>query len=345
MSSVNERRKVKAFEKALKRKLGDSIPTFFKFKVHSSFQDTYNSIVLPTGSNVTLPTRQELENEYNSEVTKEEERSFQSVEGDLQVGTANLYVNTSTSRVGVGKTNPSYTLDVNGDLQVGTANLHVNTSTSRVGVGKIDPSYTLDVNGDLQVGTANLHVNTSTSRVGVGKIDPSYTLDVNGDLQVGTANLYVNTSTSRVGVGKIDPSYTLDVNGSVYASGDLHVGTANLYVNTSTSRVGVGKVNPSYTLDVNGSVYASGDVIMFSDQRKKTNIKPITNALDKVLQLRGVTFDKIDDDTRRHAGIIAQEVEKVLPEVVYTDDDEMKSVAYGNLIALLIEAIKELTKS
>ena len=128
----------------------------------------------------------------------------------------------------------------------------------------------------------------------------------------------------------------------VDTSGDFQVGTANLYVDISTSRVGIGKTDPAYTLDVVGDIYASGDLVAFSDERKKTNIEPISNALEKVLQLRGVTFDKIDGDDRRHAGVIAQEVEKVLPEVVYTDKDGMKSVAYGNVIGLLIEAIKEL---
>jgi hypothetical protein len=128
----------------------------------------------------------------------------------------------------------------------------------------------------------------------------------------------------------------------VDTSGDFQVGTANLYVDISTSRVGIGKTDPAYTLDVVGDIYASGDLVAVSDERKKTNIEPISNALDKVLQLTGVTFDKIDGDDRRHAGVIAQEVEKVLPEVVYTDKDGMKSVAYGNVIGLLIEAIKEL---
>jgi len=128
----------------------------------------------------------------------------------------------------------------------------------------------------------------------------------------------------------------------VDTAGDFQVGTANLYVDISTSRVGIGKTNPAYSLDVVGDIYASGDLVAVSDERKKTNIEPISNALDKVLQLTGITFDQIDGDDRRHAGVIAQEVEKVLPEVVYTDKDGMKSVAYGNIIGLLIEAIKEL---
>jgi hypothetical protein len=137
----------------------------------------------------------------------------------------------------------------------------------------------------------------------------------------------------------------MHVSGDMVVTSNLEVGNSNLFVNTTTSRVGIGKTNPDYTLDVVGNIKASGDLIAFSDERLKNNIETIPNALEKILQLRGVTFTKIDGDNRRHVGVIAQEVEKVLPEVVYTDEFGMKSVAYGNLIALLIEAIKELKTS
>jgi hypothetical protein len=128
-----------------------------------------------------------------------------------------------------------------------------------------------------------------------------------------------------------------------YTSTGEIVEETNMHFDTA-GKIGIGKTNPGYPLDVVGDIYASGDVIMFSDERKKTDIEVIPNALEKVLQLRGVTFNKLDDDNRRHAGVIAQEVEKVLPEVVYTSEDGTKSVAYGNLVGLLIEAIKELAK-
>jgi hypothetical protein len=79
-----------------------------------------------------------------------------------------------------------------------------------------------------------------------------------------------------------------------------------------------------------------------SDLRIKKNIRTLENSLEKVLALRGVEFDRID--TGQHQiGIIAQEVEKLVPEVV-KDTNGMKSVAYGNLVAILIEAIKEQNK-
>jgi hypothetical protein len=96
------------------------------------------------------------------------------------------------------------------------------------------------------------------------------------------------------------------------------------------------------------SIYASNDIQAFSDRRVKGDIKVVEDAINKINQINGVTFVRTDDKEDykgRHAGVIAQEVEKVLPEVVLTDAKTgMKSVAYGNLNALLIEAIKELSK-
>jgi len=123
-------------------------------------------------------------------------------------------------------------------------------------------------------------------------------------------------------------------------------GTGNsqetLTVNES-GNVGIKDSTPSYRLDVNGTIRATSDVIAFSDERVKENIKTIDNSLEKVNKLRGVEFNKIGEDTKS-IGVIAQEIEKILPEVVRTDDEGMKSVAYGNVVGILIEAIKELTK-
>ena len=107
--------------------------------------------------------------------------------------------------------------------------------------------------------------------------------------------------------------------------------------------VGIGDTTPSYKLDVNGTIRATGDVIAYSDIRVKENITTIENALDKVKKLRGVEYNKIDNP-ERSIGVIAQEIEEVIPEVVKEDSEGMKSVAYGNITAVLIEAIKEQQK-
>jgi hypothetical protein len=100
-------------------------------------------------------------------------------------------------------------------------------------------------------------------------------------------------------------------------------------------------------------ITVTGDVNSTSDIRYKKNIEPIDNALEKVQSLNGVTFDwdndafpetehsKKPEFTERATGVIAQDVEKVLPEAVRENEDGFKNVAYGNMVGLLIEAIKE----
>lgn len=99
-------------------------------------------------------------------------------------------------------------------------------------------------------------------------------------------------------------------------------------------------VSTNFRIFASGNVTAEGTVTASSDVRFKKNIQSIDNALDKTLNLRGVYFEKINSDVRQ-IGVIAQEVEKIIPEVVINDDENKKSVAYGNIVGLLIEAIKE----
>ena len=91
--------------------------------------------------------------------------------------------------------------------------------------------------------------------------------------------------------------------------------------------------------DTAGNFTASGNITAFSDARLKTNVATIENALDKVSAMRGVSFDK---DGKRNIGVIAQEMKEVLPEVVMENADGYYSVGYGNIVGVLIEAIKEL---
>ncbi|EQB12686.1 tail fiber domain-containing protein [Novosphingobium lindaniclasticum] len=95
------------------------------------------------------------------------------------------------------------------------------------------------------------------------------------------------------------------------------------------------------TLGSNGNIAANGDITAFSDERLKSDIRSIGNALEKIERLRGTMYIK---DDRRSLGVIAQEVRRVFPEVVHEDERGYLSVAYGNLIAPLIEAVKELAE-
>jgi len=106
---------------------------------------------------------------------------------------------------------------------------------------------------------------------------------------------------------------------------------------------GVTVIDNSRNLVNANNITSAGTIAVNSDERIKTNIVEIKNALEKVLSLRGVEYDRVDNG-EHHIGLIAQEVEKIIPEVVSgknLPDYELRSVAYQNLVALLIEAIKE----
>ncbi len=138
------------------------------------------------------------------------------------------------------------------------------------------------------------------------------------------------------------------------------IGTSNDYPDhiallPERGNVGIKRDDPYFTLDVNGVARASyfyGDRhYWWSDERLKTKIERVTGALDKVLALRGVRFEwREKPDTEsfvsaagdKQLGLIGQEVEEVVPEVVATDHEGMKSVEYSQLVAVLIEAVKEL---
>jgi hypothetical protein len=92
---------------------------------------------------------------------------------------------------------------------------------------------------------------------------------------------------------------------------------------------------------VTGAITATGDVTAYSDDRLKTDVVTIDGAMDRVSAIRGVNFTRISDGSRS-TGVVAQELKAVLPEAVHTDENGVHHVAYGNVVGLLIEAVKEL---
>lgn len=124
--------------------------------------------------------------------------------------------------------------------------------------------------------------------------------------------------------------------------------------NTGFQRVGINTYTPNCELHVVGDIYATGDITAFSDVRKKTNINTIENSLNIIGAMRGVRFQfksgsehpnnelvNRKNHDKIHVGLIAQEVETVLPEVVSTSDDGYKSINYANIVSVLINAINE----
>jgi hypothetical protein len=163
-----------------------------------------------------------------------------------------------------------------------------------------------------------------------------------GDINVGTLQI---TTAGNIALDDNDTIYfgtgndvEFFCNGS-HMYTDLNSGIGNWYVRDgSTTR---------FTFDDAGSFTATANITAYSDRKLKDNLEVIPNALGKVSQLTGYTYDRIDMDGIRQSGLIAQDVQEVLPEVIVNNVDpdsgeETLSVAYGNIIGLLVEAIKEL---
>jgi len=170
------------------------------------------------------------------------------------------------------------------------------------------------------------------------------------------AGIYLrNNSKSDSGTSKGEVAgYGIYVSGSQWKSyfdGSVGIGQQGSTVASKT---------PAYTLDVTGIIRATSNIIAYSDVRDKENIETISGSIDIVKGLRGVRFDwkqeykdrnngnilsRSGETDRRQVGVIAQEVEKVLPELVTEDKATgRKNVSYANMVAVLIEANKEQQK-
>ena len=176
-----------------------------------------------------------------------------------------------------------------------------------------------------------------------------------------------STSAGCVGIGLPSadesvpalPRHKLHVQGGVWVqSGNIaasrHPNTSPLfYVDEGTGRVGIRTSTPLRDLHIQGSVFAESvettlPLVTSSDSRLKTDLEPITDALNRVRSLTGYTFRRISPSqsaaAARETGLIAQEVQKVLPEAVnVSESDGTLGVTYGNLAGLFVEAIKAMS--
>jgi hypothetical protein len=187
-------------------------------------------------------------------------------------------------------------------------------------------------------------------KVGIGQTTPAEKLEVIGNIQAykGSGNnAKIRLNVSNVGSPQIDMSDNAGDNYWAVGADDadnffkIHGSTTSMPIINNISTGAFLTVNQSGTLTM------TGDVVAYSDERLKENVQTIDSALDKVLSMRGVYYNRIDlEDKRRKVGVIAQEVEKVLPEVVskYSEDNDTRAVDYGKMVGVLIEAIKEQQK-
>jgi hypothetical protein len=199
---------------------------------------------------------------------------------------------------------------------------------------------------------------TSEGRVGINTATPAYTMDVYGKMQVtGLATCmdgfitktaldidsYSGVISSNAPNGVHFTFYSPEVTsqGLIAKNFALWKYGPNSGLGAEVFRIDVNDVNN--TLVYNRNIIATGNVTAYSDIRLKENIETIDNPLEKIQKMRGVYYTlKEDSSSQRKIGVIAQEMEEVLPEVVYTctSEDKWKSVAYGNIVAILLEGIK-----
>ena len=220
------------------------------------------------------------------------------------------------------------------DLRLDALELETGSIDSRLdSIEAASGSYALEANvsgaffapsSSFSTRVTSLETNTayltgSQTFTGLKTFDAGLKLNDNDDLTLGTGN-----------------DYLVDFDGTnLVIHQNIAAGNDVIITNTADTT--------QFTFDVSaGAFTATGDITAFSDEKLKKDIVTIENALDKTNQLRGVEFTRISDDSRS-IGVVAQEFEKVIPELVKTDDEGTKSVNYGQITGLLIEAIKELS--
>ena len=206
----------------------------------------------------------------------------------------------------------------------------------------------LGTTGPNPGGESNFFYTSDVDELTVENIQVEGNLTVVGTI---TGGSYTQGGTSAFHLGSDQPITFGSTAGNHYVAAQYITNQTSWAVsaNTSiTSSIKFTNYDASTTIfDFNmssGNFTASGDINTNSDERLKENIETVENALDKVTALRGVYFDMKANPGVRKLGLIAQEVEEIIPEVVSIADDEMgtKSVAYANMVGLLIEAIKDL---
>jgi hypothetical protein len=208
-------------------------------------------------------------------------------------------------------------------LIVGSINGNANTATTLQTTRAINGT---DFNGSAAITTANWGTARNitiggTTRSVNGSTTYSWTL---ADIGAAASTINLTAGDGLSGGGNLTENRTFAVNSSVIrTSGNQTIGGLKTF---------------SANVQINANLTVTGDINNSSDIRLKTNVVTIENALNKVCNLRGVSYEK---DGKESIGLIAQEVINIVPQVVNTDQEYM-SVSYHNLIALLIEAVKEL---
>lgn len=276
---------------------------------------------------------------------------------NIAIGAESLLHNTSASGNTAIGYESLYNSNGEGNMALGyKSGRNITTGSNNITIGyKVYAPSPTNSNqmsiGNLIFGTGidGTETSISSGNVGIGVNNPSVKLDVRGDLQLknlsGEVNLFLNGSS---GNSEVQFQRYGDYRGAVgynFANEYLYLYEGGSVV-LKNGNFGIGTTTPGHRLQVgnsgDGSTARGNAWNTFSDRRLKKDLRKIDNPLDKLFQLNGYYYFWIDTpNNKRQIGVIAQEVEEVLPEIVSSDDLGIKSVDYSKLTALLIEAVKE----
>ncbi len=230
-------------------------------------------------------------------------------------------------------------------VQAGFGNLTSAMVTTALGFtpyNSTNPSGYITASGSITGSSGSCTGNAATATKWATGRTIALTGDVTGTSAAFDGSAALSFAATLANSGVTAGTYlkvTVDAKGRVTAGSSMTSGD----VTSALGYTPANKAGDSFTgsISVSGSITATGDITAYSDARLKTDIETITGALDRVRKLRGVTFSRRDTGNRG-VGLIAQELAAIVPEAVMTHDDGLLSVAYGNLVAVLIEAVKDL---
>lgn len=230
-------------------------------------------------------------------------------------------------------------------VQVGFGNLTSGMVTTALGFtpyNSTNPSGYITASGSITGSSGSCTGNAATATRWATGRTIALTGDVTGTSAAFDGSAALSFAATLANSGVTAGTYskvTVDAKGRVTTGATL----ASADVTGALGFTPANKAGDSFTgsISVSGSITATGDITAYSDGRLKTDIETITGALDRVRKLRGVTFSRRDTGNRG-VGLIAQELAAIVPEAVMTHEDGLLSVAYGNLVGVLIEAVKDL---